>query len=62
MPPGSNRRPRSTDRDNQSPLRTRPLGPARTLVAGTEFDLTDDEADRVSDFITGLIAARGSSP
>ena len=35
-----------------------PLGPARTLVAGQEFDLTDDEADRVADFITGLIAAR----
>lgn len=36
-----------------------PLGPARTLVAGKEFDLTDDEAARVADFITGLIAARG---
>ncbi|MET3862547.1 transcriptional regulator with XRE-family HTH domain [Dietzia sp. 2505] len=35
-----------------------PLGPARTLVAGREFDLTDNEADRVADFITGLIAAR----
>lgn len=33
-----------------------PLGPARTVVAGREFDLTDAEADRV--FITGLIAAR----
>lgn len=36
-----------------------PLGPARTVVGGQEFDLTDDEAARVSDFITGLIAARG---
>lgn len=36
-----------------------PLGPARTVVAGREFDLTDAEADRVADFITGLIAARG---
>lgn len=35
-----------------------PLGPARTLVAGREWDLTDAEADRVADFITGLIAAR----
>ena len=35
-----------------------PLGPARTLVAGREFDLTDAEADRVADFITGLITAR----
>lgn len=35
-----------------------PLGPARTLVGGQEFDLTDAEADRVADFITGLIAAR----
>lgn len=33
-------------------------GPARTVVAGREFDLTDAEADRVADFITGLIAAR----
>lgn len=36
-----------------------PLGPARTVVAGQEFDLTDTEADRVADFIAGLIAARG---
>lgn len=35
-----------------------PLGPARTTVAGQEFDLTDAEADRVVDFIAGLIAAR----
>lgn len=35
-----------------------PLGPARTVVGGREFDLTDAEADRVADFITGLIAAR----
>lgn len=36
-----------------------PLGPARTLVAGYEYDLTDAEAERVADFITGLISARG---
>ena len=35
-----------------------PLGPARTVVGGQEFDLTDAEADRAADFITGLIAAR----
>lgn len=35
-----------------------PLGLARTVVGGQEFDLTDAEADRVADFITGLIAAR----
>lgn len=35
-----------------------PLGPTRTLVAGQEYDLTDAEADRVADFIAGLIAAR----
>lgn len=35
-----------------------PLGPARTVVGGEEFDLTDAEADRVADFITGLISAR----
>ena len=35
-----------------------PLGPARTLVAGQEYDLTDAEADRVADFIAGLITAR----
>ncbi|KAA0919132.1 helix-turn-helix transcriptional regulator [Dietzia sp. ANT_WB102] len=35
-----------------------PLGPARTVVGGRQFDLTDAEADRVADFITGLIAAR----
>lgn len=36
-----------------------PLGPARTVVGGTEFDLTDAEADRVADFIAGLISSRG---
>lgn len=35
-----------------------PLGPARTVVGGQEFDLTDAEADRVADFIAGLIASR----
>lgn len=35
-----------------------PLGPVRTLVAGQEYDLAEDEADRVADFISGLIAAR----
>lgn len=35
-----------------------PLGPARTVVGGIEFDLTDTEADRVADFISGLIASR----
>lgn len=35
-----------------------PLSPARTIVAGREFDLTDAEADRVLDFIAGIIAAR----
>lgn len=35
-----------------------PLGPARTVVAGQEYDLTDAEADRVADFIAGLITAR----
>lgn len=35
-----------------------PLGPARTVVGGREYDLTDAEAARVSDFIAGLIAAR----
>lgn len=35
-----------------------PLGPARTIVGGREFDLTDHEADRVADFIAGLLAAR----
>lgn len=35
-----------------------PLGPSRTLVAGYEYDLTDAEAERVADFITGLISAR----
>ena len=35
-----------------------PLGPARTLVGGQQFDLSDAEADRVVDFITGLISAR----
>lgn len=35
-----------------------PLGPARTVVGGRHFDLTDAEADRATDFIAGLIAAR----
>lgn len=35
-----------------------PLGPARTVVGGLEFDLTDAEADRVAAFIAGLIASR----
>lgn len=35
-----------------------PLGPARTVVGGQEFDLTDAEADRVADFIGGLVAGR----
>ena len=35
-----------------------PLGPARTVVDGQEFDLTDVEADQVADFIAGLITAR----
>lgn len=35
-----------------------PLGPARTLVGGHRFDLTDAEADRVVDFISGLISGR----
>lgn len=35
-----------------------PLGPARTLIGGREFDLTDAEADRTIDFIAGLIAGR----
>lgn len=35
-----------------------PLGTARTLIGGREFDLTDPEADRVTDFIAGLIAGR----
>lgn len=35
-----------------------PLGPARTVVGGREFDLTDAEADRVADFIAGLISSR----
>ncbi|MEH6624393.1 MAG: helix-turn-helix transcriptional regulator [Dietzia maris] len=38
-----------------------PLSPARTIVGGREFDLTDAEADRVLDFIAGLIAARDLS-
>ena len=37
-----------------------PLGPARTVVGGREFDLTDAETDRVADFIAGLISSRGS--
>lgn len=36
-----------------------PLGPARTLIGGREFDLTDAEADRVVDFIAGLVDGRG---
>ena len=35
-----------------------PLGPARTVVGGQEFDLTDAEAGRVADFIAGLIVSR----
>lgn len=35
-----------------------PLGPSRTLVAGVAYVLTDAKADRVADFITGLIAGR----
>lgn len=35
-----------------------PLGPARTIVAGREFDLTDAETGRVLDFIAGIVAAR----
>lgn len=38
-----------------------PLGPARTIVCGREFDLTDAESDRVLDFIAGLVAARDLS-
>lgn len=37
-----------------------PLGPARTVIAGHEIDLTDAEADRVLDFIAGLIASRSA--
>ncbi len=36
-----------------------PLGPARTVIGGREFDLTDEEADRVADFAAGLLASRG---
>ena len=39
-------------------LGLQPLGPSRTLVAGIAYDLTDAEADRAADFISGLIAAR----
>ena len=39
-------------------LGLQPLGPSRTLVAGVSYDLSDAEADRVCDFIAGLIAAR----
>lgn len=35
-----------------------PLGPARTIIGGREFDLTDQEADRVAAFALGLIAGR----
>lgn len=35
-----------------------PLGPARTVVGGREFDLTDAEPGRVLDFIAGIVAAR----
>ncbi|AVM63986.1 XRE family transcriptional regulator [Dietzia sp. oral taxon 368] len=35
-----------------------PLGPARTVIGGREFDLTDEEADRVADFAAGLLASR----
>lgn len=35
-----------------------PLGPARTVVAGIEYDLSEAETDRVAAFVAGLIAAR----
>lgn len=35
-----------------------PMGPARTVVGGIAYDLSDAEAARVKDFITGIIAAR----
>ena len=36
-----------------------PLGAARTVIGGQEFDLTDAEADKATAFVAGLIAARG---
>ncbi|MGN7157987.1 helix-turn-helix domain-containing protein [Dietzia cercidiphylli] len=35
-----------------------PLGAARTVIGGQEFDLTDAEADKAAAFVAGLIAAR----
>lgn len=35
-----------------------PLGPASTVVAGIEYDLSEAETDRVAAFVAGLIAAR----
>lgn len=35
-----------------------PLGPARTVVAGIEYDLSEAETDQVAAFVAGLIAAR----
>ncbi|MEH6822255.1 helix-turn-helix domain-containing protein [Dietzia maris] len=35
-----------------------PLGTARTVIGGQEFDLTDAEADKAAAFVAGLIAAR----
>lgn len=35
-----------------------PLGPARTVVGGIEYDLSEAETDRVAAFVAGLIAAR----
>ncbi|MCT1434337.1 hypothetical protein [Dietzia maris] len=35
-----------------------PLGPARTVIGGQEFDLTDAEADKAAAFVIGLSAAR----
>ncbi|AVM66079.1 helix-turn-helix domain-containing protein [Dietzia cinnamea] len=35
-----------------------PLGPASTVIAGIEYDLSEAETDRVAAFVAGLIAAR----
>lgn len=35
-----------------------PLGAARTVIGGQEYDLTDAEADKAAAFVAGLIAAR----
>ena len=35
-----------------------PLGAARTVIGGREYDLTDAEADKAAAFVAGLIAAR----